>query len=146
MGDWPIKIELAGPPRGKGRPRFVRETGRTYTPAKTASYEGALKFAAQRVMGHRPPLDDALDVLFLAVFPIPASWSKKKRAAALAGEIRPATKPDADNILKVSDALNEVVWRDDKQIVEATIQKFYGSRPRLVIEVTPLSAISEAAA
>lgn len=137
MGWGPIRIELPGPPRGKGRPRFVRATGRTYTPAETASYEGALKLAAQRVMGNRPPLDEALDVLFVAVFPVPASWSRKKREAALAGEIRPTVKPDGDNILKVSDALNEVVWRDDKSIVEATVQKFYGSRPRLVIEVMP---------
>src|SRR3990167_60074 len=116
MGDWPIRIELVGPPRGKGRPRFVRATGRTYTPAKTASYEGELKFAAQRVMGNRPPVDIALDVLFVAVFPVPSSWSRKKREAALAGEIRPTVKPDGDNILKCSDALNEVVWRDDKSI------------------------------
>ena len=143
MGDWPIIITLPGPPRGKGRPRFVRATGRTYTPAATASYEGQLKFAAQRVMGNRPPFDIALDVLFVAVFPVPSSWSKKKQAAALAGEIRPTTKPDADNIIKVSDALNEVVWKDDKSIVEATIQKFYGRRPRLTIEVMPISEASQ---
>ena len=34
----PIVIEIAGEPRGKGRPRFAR-SGHTYTPAATRAYE-----------------------------------------------------------------------------------------------------------
>jgi ParB-like chromosome segregation protein Spo0J len=35
-----IAFHVPGEPVAKGRPRFVRATGRTFTPAKTASYEG----------------------------------------------------------------------------------------------------------
>ena len=69
--------------------------------------------------------------------PIPKSWSKTKQQDALMHRVRPTTKPDADNVLKQLDALNEVCWRDDSQIVEATVRKFYSDRPRLVITILP---------
>jgi Holliday junction resolvase RusA-like endonuclease len=68
---------------------------------------------------------------------VPQSWSAKKRAAALAGAIRPAKRPDLDNIAKMLDALNEVVWRDDAQVVSGLIEKLYSDRPRLRVEVGP---------
>lgn len=143
----PIRIELSGEPQGKGRPRFVRATGHAFTPARTRTYESALRFAAQEVMGSAPPLEGPLTVLVMAVFPVPASWSGKKRASALNGTIFPTVKPDADNLLKVMDALNQLVWRDDKQIVDARIIKKYGERPRLCIQVTDyMAALSQAEA
>ena len=51
-----IIVELAGEPRGKGRPRFVRKTGHAFTPQKTASYEAMLRHEAALVMGTRAPL------------------------------------------------------------------------------------------
>lgn len=140
---FPIVIRLAGEPQGKGRPRFARATGRAFTPAATRSYESALRLAAQDAMGEHPPLEGPLFVTLTASMPIPASWSKKKQAAALAGGIWPETKPDADNLLKTIDALNEVVWRDDKQAVVATVVKIYSARPELRIVVRP--AVSEIA-
>jgi Holliday junction resolvase RusA-like endonuclease len=134
-----ITIELPGIPRGKGRPRFVRKTGRTYTPAKTASYEAALATAAAAVMGQQPPLQTALLVEILAYMPIPKSWTKGKQAAALMGLCRPMTTPDADNLMKMVDALNGIVWRDDSQIVYAVVSKFYSDRPRLLIQVVEAS-------
>lgn len=68
-------------------------------------------------------------------FPVPESWSKKKRAMALSGLIFPTVKPDADNSLKLTDALNELVFRDDKQIVDARVIKHYSDRPGMTIEV-----------
>lgn len=131
----PIVISLPGIPRGKGRPRFVRATGRTYTPADTVNYEGALRLAAASVMAGHPPLDGALAVMMVAEFPVPQSWSKKKQAAAMAGEIKPTGKPDADNLIKTLDAFNAVVWRDDAQIVDARITKRYSERPGVTIIV-----------
>lgn len=134
--DGEIIVELAGGPKGKGRPRFSRATGHTYTDAKTRSYEGALRFASQEAMAGRLPMEGPLKVVVRAYLPIAESWSKKKRADAIAGRVQPTVKPDADNLIKVLDALNEVVWRDDKQIVHATIIKAYAERPRLTIAVS----------
>ena len=131
----PIVIELAGEPRGKGRPRFVRSTGHAYTPAQTRSYETMLRLAAQEVMAGRTPIEGPLQVDVLACMPIPVSWSKGKRANAITGTVKPTSRPDCDNLVKMLDAFNEVVWRDDKQVVSCRVEKIYSEKPRLRIEV-----------
>jgi len=113
-----IVIELPGEPKGKGRPRFGR--GRAYTPADTRSYEEALAWEGRRVMGSRQPLDGPLCVR------IEAKRSKP-----------PTAKPDADNIGKMADALNGIVWRDDCQIVDMRIIKTRADVPSLTITVEP---------
>lgn len=65
---------------------------------------------------------------------------KSKGPAAEAGEIRPVTKPDADNFAKVIDALNGIVWPDDNQVVELTVEKFYSQRPRLEMLAEEIAA------
>lgn len=130
-----IVVELSGTPLGKGRPRFMRATGHAYTPEKTRNFETNLRLAAQDAMNGQPPLEGALLVVVQAFFPIPQSWSKKKRIAALTHAIRPTTKPDWENIAKMLDAFNEVVWRDDAQIIHGTIIKQYSDRPRLRVEI-----------
>lgn len=130
-----IVINLPGAPQGKGRPRFVRATGHAFTPAKTRSYESLLQGAAFVAMNGRSPLGGPVSVAVLACFPVPASWPRKRREAALTGDIRPTTKPDADNLLKVLDAMNAVVFQDDKQIVSANIEKRYSAEPRLEVRV-----------
>jgi Holliday junction resolvase RusA-like endonuclease len=59
----------------------------------------------------------------------------RKRAAALAGSLPHIKTPDVDNLLKTIDALNEICWRDDKQVTHATVVKQYGERPSLRIEI-----------
>jgi Holliday junction resolvase RusA-like endonuclease len=122
-----LTIFLPGPPRGKGRPRFGK--GRTYTDAKTVDYETRLAFAAQQEIGPRwAPLTGPLRVTVTACFEVPKSWTKGRRCSACSGGERPTGKPDADNVLKMLDALNGVVWVDDAQIVSATIHKVYEQR------------------
>lgn len=127
-----------GAPVAKGRPRFVRKTGVAYTPGPTRAYETQLRAVAQREMDGRAPLEGPLMMRVVAHMPIPVSFSKKMRAAALAGDMRPAKRPDADNYFKIAaDALNTIVFHDDAQIVDARIQKRYAALPALVIEIGP---------
>ena len=70
---------------------------------------------------------------------VPASKPKRWVAEALAGAIRPVKKPDADNFAKMLDALNQVVWIDDSQIVDLRVQKHYSNQPRMVIRVGPIN-------
>ena len=137
-----VVISLPGVPRGKGRPRFSVRGGhaRAFTDAQTESYEGALRLAASQAMAGEPPLEGALALIMTAVFPVPASWSKKKRASALLGDLRPTGKPDCDNMLKTVDALNQIVWRDDAQIVSALVMKEYGEQPGVTITVNAVGA------
>lgn len=66
---------------------------------------------------------------------------KRKGPAAESGELRPLTKPDVDNFAKVIDALNGIVWRDDSQVVELLVEKFYSSRPRLELEASEIESV-----
>ena len=64
-------------------------------------------------------------------------------------EIRPMKKPDNDNIVKVvQDALNQIAYRDDVQIVDCQLRKFYSENPRVVVTIQeaaiiPCRAITE---
>jgi len=124
---------------GKGRPRMTRQ-GHAFTPAKTRNREAHIKLCAQQAMGDRPLIEGPVRLSILATFDVPASWSKRKRSDALSCLTRPTKVPDCDNIAKLADALNGVVWADDKQVVELRVSKIYGSAPSTsfrVEEITP---------
>jgi Holliday junction resolvase RusA-like endonuclease len=129
-----ITVTIPGPPVAKGRPRMTR-TGRAYTPAKTRAAEGYMRHAIAAQAG-QPMLQGALDVSVIAMLPIPASWSKRKRADAAAGIVRPTGKPDGDNLAKsICDAANGLLWADDGQIVHLTVSKVYSDKPGTVLTV-----------
>lgn len=130
------KFTILGEPKGKGRPRFCRNTGHAITPKDTVNYETLVHMEyLEQCNELRFPDDAMLDMRIKAYYSIPKSASKKKRAAMLAGEIRPTKKPDMDNVVKIiADALNQVAYRDDTQIVDCQCRKFYSENPR--VEVT----------
>ena len=132
-----IEIVLDGPPRGKGRPRFSTKGGSatTYTDAATRAYELKLAWEAKVAMRGKPPFEGPVHLAVIAYLPIPKYLSKADKLAAEKGDIVPVSKPDVDNILKVTDAFNGIVWNDDKQVVLASICKFYSPKPRLRISV-----------
>jgi Holliday junction resolvase RusA-like endonuclease len=71
---------------------------------------------------------------------VPKSWQSAKKRLAREGKIRPAVKPDIDNLVKaILDALNGgIAYEDDKQIVELTAVKLYGD-PRTEIMLEELN-------
>ena len=68
---------------------------------------------------------------------IPKSWSKKKQAQAMQGEIVPLSRNgDIDNIAKsIMDALNGFAYEDDCQVVRLEISKQYGENPRAEVRI-----------
>lgn len=140
-----IAFELHGEPVGWQRsgvrivrPKNGKEFATLYTPAETRKYEQALALAAKVAMRGRPLVDGPVRLTVTAFMPIPRSWSRKKIDAALAGVVRPTVKPDWDNIGKVTDALKDIVWNDDTQVVDGRVLKVYAERPRLRVEIEPL--------
>lgn len=129
-----VRFQVPGLPQGKGRARFGN--GRTYTPQKTVAYEGLISMAAQQAMAGRDLIAGPVHLVVTAVFPIPASWSKKRRAEAQWH----TGKPDGDNMLKaVGDGLNGIAFKDDSQIVCAKVTKQYGDKPGLDVLVEALA-------
>ena len=134
-----VTFTVLGEPVGKGRPRFGRQGQyvRTYTPEKTVNYETLVKLEYVRQCGKVMfEAETPLDMRITAYVPIPKSVSKKKRQAMIDRKIRPIKKPDSSNITKsIEDALNGVAYKDDTQIVDSQIRRFYGEQPRVVVTI-----------
>lgn len=136
-----LTFTIPGPPVGKGRPRIskVGNHARMFTPEKTVNYETLVAVSAKNAMDGKPPIDGAVRVVLDIVCQIPASWSKKKRAAALEGKEHPTSKPDIDNVIKaVFDGMNGIVWRDDVLVVDSWGYKRYGATPGVNVTVAPV--------
>lgn len=148
-----IEFIVPGEPIGKGRARagvlmrggapVIGAGGRPivthHTPEKTASYEGLIAHVGRQAMNGKPLLLGACVITLDICRSIPASWSKKKRVAALAGQVFATVKPDVDNVEKaIADGLNGVVWRDDVQVVRVNKQKRYAATPGVHVRITEL--------
>lgn len=128
----PMKLEFSVPGvRGKARPVVTRHG--TYTPKETREYELliARRFSEAMFHAYAPgawPMDGTYEVFIAAHYPVPKSWSKKKKLLAYSGGILPG-KPDVDNVSKaVLDGLQGVCFRDDKQVGKLVIEKHYSAR------------------
>ena len=137
-----IKFDFFEPPRGKERPRMCFKNGRTiaYTPKPTRSYEKRLGSFVSKLMrkkgwkrfeGKIP-----LKCIIQAFYPIPSATSKSITEKMQSGEILPACTPDCDNVLKIIlDALNGVVYEDDKQICNVIFSKNYSLVPKIRVQI-----------
>ena len=131
-----FNITIPITPVPKARPRFTRY-GHTYTPKKTADYEKAIaEYWRQATNGFMYDKEQALIVNLVFGIPIPKSTSKSKTELMANGTIRPTKKPDVDNLAKaVMDALNDVAWVDDSQVVRVSIYKEYAKEPYVYIYI-----------
>ncbi|WP_303162450.1 RusA family crossover junction endodeoxyribonuclease [uncultured Sutterella sp.] len=131
-----MQFFVEGIPVGKGRPRFMRN-GHAYTPAKTRTYENLVRLRALEAMHGDSPFQGALCVTIVARFPVPVSYSKKRRLACLQASEKPAKKPDIDNLVKaILDGLNGIVFDDDAQVVQLSAAKNYAEVPGCEIFVS----------
>jgi Holliday junction resolvase RusA-like endonuclease len=123
-------------PIGKARARITRN-GHAYTPAKTVAHEQAIARYGRQAMVRNAlqPITGPIMLGLRFVMPIPASWPKRKRDQAEAGQIDHVSKPDLDNLVKCCDGLNGIVWKDDAQITRLAAVKVYGLCPRIEVEV-----------
>ena len=130
-------LTVPGAPVPKGRPRMTR-SGRAYTPAKTRNYERDISVLGKQEMRGKTPYSGPLSVSITALFAPPQSWPKWKREKVTEHGvfIKHTARPDIDNLGKVIDGLNGVVWLDDSQITDLTIHKGYSHTPGLTIVVT----------
>lgn len=148
-----VSFAFPGHPVGKGRHRtrvVKTRSGKVfasaYPDAKTVEHEATIGWYAQQAMASHPPIDGPVRLVVIQTFAIPESWPRKKRELALAGSVRPNVKPDWDNLGKiVSDALNGIVYLDDKQVASASIEKWYGPRPECEVVVTTIEQTKHSA-
>jgi len=136
-----VIFTVPGHPVGKGRAKAARR-GKfitMYTPEKTVNYEGLVAHSAHAAMAGRELILGAVLVDLDIRLPIPESWSGKKKKMAIDGLLMPTKKPDIDNIFKAcADGMNNVVYKDDVQIVETSQRKRYAETPGVVVIVREL--------
>jgi Holliday junction resolvase RusA-like endonuclease len=78
----------------------------------------------------------AVTIFLYFCFPVPKSWPKEKREAALRGEVPHTKKPDLDNLEKFYlDCLSKVIIEDDRMISFGASKKTYSHNPKTVIKI-----------
>jgi len=125
-----ILITVPGKPVAWQRAGHNGKTGHFYTRKQTSSFETQAAAEAMVAMKGRQLFTGPVCVRWTAYFGIPPSWAKWKRKAALDGSLRHTSTPDADNLLKMKDAFKGVVWKDDSQVIAASVSKEYAAIPR----------------
>ena len=139
----PIRITITGHAVAYARSGMTIRNGkpRAFQPKKQRNWQGDARQVARIAMGTKKPLNGCLHVQVNVYAAIPSSWPDWKREAALGQRIRPTGKPDASNLVKiVEDAFNGVVWMDDAQIVQLSVDKAYSDVPRVQVDVWPLAS------
>ena len=136
-----IKLEIPGKPIAKKRPRFARigKFVRAYSDQETE--ESRFLFHVYKQIGKKHKLIEGPVVLILSFYmPIPKSTSKKKKALMLENDLMHTKKPDLDNLIKfVKDCCNNLVWKDDSQVVHIWADKRYSEKPRTTMRIYDLN-------
>jgi Holliday junction resolvase RusA-like endonuclease len=136
-----VFILIPGAPFGK---QSVRSTVRggfavNYMPKETVEYEAHCGREASLSMQGRPLITGPVELKLQLFYPIPESWSKKRKEAARLGAVVPTKKPDSSNCLKaIEDGFTGAVWVDDCQVVDHHITKRFSDEPCVIAIVTPL--------
>lgn len=133
-----LTLIIPGEPCAQGRPRFSTHGGfvKAYDPAKSRNYKAYVKMCAIKSMQEQgwKCTELPLSIEIRAFMSVPPSKPKKFKQAAIVGTERPTKKPDVDNVFKIlTDALSGIAYKDDKQIVAATINKWYAETPRVEV-------------
>ena len=121
-----LTMFVSGEPQAQQRPRFSTYNGhvKAYDSAKSRDAKALIGMMARHELGNDSMLEgDLLLSLTVSKRP-PASWSKKKQAAAIGKGI--TSRPDLDNYIKlVLDALNGVWFKDDSAVTSIMASKVY---------------------
>lgn len=132
-----IEFTIDGIPQAKKRPRFSTINGyvKTYSPSDNISYENWVKLCYKNQIGDMAFTGtEPLKASIVAYFQTPTTWSKKKKALANEGIIKPTNSKDVDNIAKIIlDALNQVAFQDDHYITDLSVKKRYSVIPRVEV-------------
>ena len=127
-----ISLVIPGEPTAKARPRFSKWGA--YNTKKTTDYEKLVKDIY--MLSEQETIEGEIAAVIECYFKVPKSVSKTNRLAMLSNIARPVKKPDVDNLAKIClDGLNGLAYKDDSQIVDLRIRKWYSDDPRVIINL-----------
>lgn len=113
-----MRFVVPGRPIAKARPRSTTTNGRTvtYTPARTKAFEARVRHAALEAGVRRIAGPVRLTV---HVYGVQGDWDNYGKA--------------------ISDALNQVAYEDDKQVVDGRVYVYRKGTPRTEVEIESLA-------
>ena len=132
------EFKIPGKAQAKQRPRMGR-SGIVYTPKETLIYENYVKMCYSDYANQFGwlPYENQVRAEIEVLVAVPKSDSKTKKKAKIEGMIRPAVKPDCDNLAKsILDSLNGLAYHVDKQVVELRINKYYAENAEVRVRLT----------
>lgn len=124
-----VRLVIPGKPHGKSRPRFGN--GRAFIDPKALAFAERVHIAWREArspfFGHAP-----LTMRVSVHRRRPNTHFRKDGALTTLGikaGIRPVVTPDADNFAgSVMDALNNLAYYDDRQVVSLTAERFWSDQ------------------
>lgn len=134
-----LEFKIDGIPIPQARPR-VTKSGHCFTPERSRNFRERVRQAATKVMEQSKIqcIDEAIHLSIITYFPVPKSWSEKKKRQALEGKFEPASRSvgDCDNLAKgIMDGMNGIVFTDDARVVSLFVAKHYAEEPRAEVYV-----------
>lgn len=103
---------------------------------KSGGFETSVHMAFTVTHGAVIPTDAGVKLFIRAFFPPPKATPQYRKKEIEEGLIPVLKKPDADNVAKsVLDALNTIVYTDDKLVYRLSVEKYYSFRPRTEVVV-----------
>lgn len=110
--------------------------GRCYDPSKKA--KEAIQWQI-RPFAPKEPITGPVSLHLTFLLPIPKSTSKLIRRQMIEGKILPIMRPDFDNLAYlITNAMNQLIYKDDSQVVDAKIMKRYGEEPQTIVKIVQL--------
>ena len=123
-------------PKGQRRPKIARhgKFNTLFDPDKEQNLW--IKHLIQMDFYPHEPIEEPIEVDIVFYMPIAMSTSKKRQKLMALNEIKHTKKPDIDNIIKkYFDAMNGIVYKDDRQIWHVSATKKYSTNPRTEIKL-----------
>jgi Holliday junction resolvase RusA-like endonuclease len=136
-------IEIPGHPLALARPRFFRkgENVGVYDSQKREKEQVQWQMKAQF---RNDPFDFPMVIDLTFFMPIPKTTPKGKKKQMICGILHHVKKPDIDNLQKfVLDCMNNIVFKDDSQIIELNSKKIYAENPGTLIVIKSCSDLSQ---
>lgn len=147
-----IVFFAVGTPAPQGSKRHVGGGRLIESSRRVGPWRGAVRAAAIRALGGRPPRTGPLEVHLRFVMPRPKSHLRQGRAQTDGWRLLPSAprqhtgKPDVDKLVRAAlDALTGVCWCDDAQVVAVHGEKGYAYRgaptPGVYVLIRPAVAL-----
>lgn len=135
-----LHLVVLDPPTGKGRPRFERTSGRTYTPRKTLTAEARIRFAWEQAGSPTLPPETPIDARIGLYVERPLDHFKRDGTLTAKGQRESVPfrkKPDVDNAAKlVMDALERYAYPRDVAITRLSVHRAWADeRNRARVEI-----------